>query len=237
MIALQFLTRIPTPHVDSILDREIGQSLLVYPAIGLIIGLALMAIATVFSGIPPILQSVLVLLAWLFITGLLHIDGLADSADGWLGGYGDRDRTLEIMKDPAAGPAGVIAILAVVLTKFIALIVVLDHQLLWPLLWVPILGRMAAQALVVSTPYARPSGMGQAFARYAPRNRVLFSVSLLLVLNTIFVGVATTLCFILTCCLLRQLMMVRLNGYTGDTLGASIEIIEATTIFILAANI
>ncbi len=65
-----------------------------------------MGLTALLASAPAWPVAVLVLAVWVGLTGALHLDGLADSADAWLGGYGDRARTLAIMKDPYCGPAG-----------------------------------------------------------------------------------------------------------------------------------
>ena len=107
-VALQFLTRLPLPGMASIEDRERGYSLLWYPLVGLLIGGLLVMLAAVLSDISLLLRAALVLTAWVAITGALHLDGLADSADAWMGGLGNRERTLAIMNDPYCGPGAVV---------------------------------------------------------------------------------------------------------------------------------
>ena len=103
LVALQFLTRIPTPDINKITDKEIGMSQYYYPVIGLIIGLVLTGSSSLIS-LSTGVEAALLLAIWVVITGALHIDGLADCADAWIGGYGDKEKTLSIMKDPTKRP-------------------------------------------------------------------------------------------------------------------------------------
>lgn len=138
VIALQFLTRLPLPK--SILQEQdyrpeqLGKSVLMYPVVGILIGGLLVLLAKALHSftphIPTMLIAALVLFSWVLITGALHLDGLSDSADAWVGGYGDKDKTLAIMKDPYCGPAGVSIIVIVLLVKFTALTAVKDQG--WP---------------------------------------------------------------------------------------------------------
>ena len=80
------------------------------PAVGLIIGLVLLLLALLLKSVGASVAAAILVVAWVIMTGALHLDDLADSADAWLGSHGDRGRALEIMKDPACGPAGVVAI-------------------------------------------------------------------------------------------------------------------------------
>jgi adenosylcobinamide-GDP ribazoletransferase len=100
LVALQFLTRLPVHMPEPPDEREIGQSLLYYPLVGLLLGLMLAALAWAMRDGSSMLHAALLLAMWVLMTGGLHLDGLADSADAWVGGQGSRERTLAIMKDP-----------------------------------------------------------------------------------------------------------------------------------------
>lgn len=236
-IALQFLTRLPLPASATPEDRDIGRSLLFYPLVGLLIGALLVALNEVMADASEALRAALLLAAWVIITGGLHLDGLADSADAWVGGLGDRERTLAIMKDPRSGPAAVTILVVILILKFAALQTLIAAGT-WPaLLLAPLLGRSAIPLLFLTTPYVRPGGLGAALAAHLPRRAstgaVLATALAVLVLagkSGILALVATAATFLL----LRTMMMRRINGATGDTVGAMVELIE-TAILIVAA--
>ena len=121
LIALQFLTRLPVRLPGTPDERTIGNSLLYYPLVGVVIGVLLVALFLALADAPAGLRAALVLAAWVIVTGALHLDGLADSADAWAGGLGDREKTLAIMKDPYCSPAAVVTLVVVLLLKFAAL--------------------------------------------------------------------------------------------------------------------
>ena len=93
-IALQFLSSLPVRLPGMPSPRETGRSLLYYPLVGLVLGVVLYGANAVLSGAPLMLHAALLLTVWVLFSGGLHLDGLADSADAWLGGFGDRERTL-----------------------------------------------------------------------------------------------------------------------------------------------
>ena len=128
ILALSLLTQIPTPYLATISPNQSGQSVLYYPLVGLIIGALITVPSLLLIATPPLLLASLVLVFWILITGGLHLDGLADSADAWLGGMGDMDKTHQIMKDPLLGSAGTLALISLLLIKFSALVVLLMHQ-------------------------------------------------------------------------------------------------------------
>ena len=99
-IALQFLSSLPVRLPGMPRPEELGRSLLFYPLVGLLFGVLLWVLNAMLGGVPLLLHAALLLTAWVLLSGGLHLDGLADSADAWLGGFGDRERTLSIMKDP-----------------------------------------------------------------------------------------------------------------------------------------
>src|SRR5690606_29741122 len=171
LIAAQFLTSLPIRLPAMPTPEQQGRSLLHYPTVGLLLGASLCLAALLLDGAAPLLQAALLLTLWVGLTGALHLDGLADSADAWLGGFGDRERTLAIMKDPRSGPVAVVVLVLVRLLKFVALLVLLQAQQLVALLLAPLLGRAALLALFLSTAYVRPNGLGQALAANLPRER------------------------------------------------------------------
>lgn len=102
-IALQFLSSLPIILPGMPKPQELGRSLLFYPLVGVLFGAVLWGVSALLAGIPLMLHAALLLTVWVLLSGGLHLDGLADSADAWLGGFGDRERTLTIMKDPRSG--------------------------------------------------------------------------------------------------------------------------------------
>ncbi len=236
LIALQFLTRIPVSLADRPTPQQVGRSLLCYPLVGLLLGGLLVALQQLLDGAPPMLQAALLLAAWVGLSGGLHLDGLADSADAWVGGCGDRERTLAIMQDPRSGPIAVVVLVLLLLLKFVALVALLEAGAGLALLLVPWLARALLPLLLLSTPYVRAGGLGQALAEHLPRRQLpwllaahgtallLFGwagVLALAVAGLLFVG-------------LRRAMLQRLGGTTGDTAGALVELSECAVLLALA---
>src|SRR5690606_32208859 len=118
----------------------LGRSLLFYPLVGGLFGVLLLAFNALLDGAPLMLHAALLLTAWVLLSGGLHLDGLADSADAWLGGFGDRERTLTIMKDPRSGPIAVVTLVLVLLLKFSALLALIENNQPLGLLLAPLIG-------------------------------------------------------------------------------------------------
>ncbi len=236
-LALLFLTRIPVPVPPQPTPRDWGHSALFFPAVGLLIGLLLAGCSALATGVDAGVVAIVLLAIWTLLTGGLHLDGLADTADAWVGGHGDRDKTLAIMKDPRSGPIAIMAVVLVMLAKYAALEVVLGRNAWEVLLWAPVLGRGGMLLLMRTTPYARPGGLGSVYAEHLPTmacDGLLLVIGALLILHLGWDGGVLVLLLGLGLFLLRRGLMARLDGYTGDTLGATCELIEAVTLLYFA---
>jgi len=232
-IALQFLSSLPVRLPGMPEPGQMGRSLLFYPLVGVLFGVVLMALNTLLNGAPPMLHAALLLTAWVLLSGGLHLDGLADSADAWLGGFGDRERTLTIMKDPRSGPIAVVTLVLVLLLKFTALLALIDAHNSIALLLAPVIGRSAMLGLFLCTPYVRAGGLGQALADHLPRKtgqQVLLASAVGCVLLAGFSGLVSVVVAGVCFFWLRQLMVRRLGGTTGDTAGALLELLEVAVL-------
>lgn len=235
LAAVQFLTRLPVRLTAPISEKEVGYSLLYYPLVGLIVGLILAGFSGLMNGMPPLVASALLAAAWVLLTGGLHLDGLADSADAWIGGLGDREKTLAIMKDPNCGPAGVTAIVLIILLKFVSL-----HSLNIAGEWIAIvlaavLARTLLPLLFLTAPYVRNNGLGSTLTAFQPRHGSILVIVITAALIFLLTGdrylwpVLTAAGIFL---LLRNLMLRRIGGTTGDTAGALVEITEAAVLLV-----
>lgn len=225
-LALAFLTRLPVPPRLDPTPLAMGKSLLYYPVVGAIIGLLLTLAHAPMATHPHAAAAVLVTL-WAGLTGALHLDGLADSADAWIGGQGNRDRSLAIMKDPRSGPVGVVAVVAVILLKYSALTELPPDFFTNQLIWIPLLARSALLFWLLTMPYLRDQGLGSSMMNNMPRKAVILTLLLTGALALPNLDSFLLLLTVTTCLLLRQLSLSRFGGCTGDTLGASLEILEA----------
>lgn len=238
LIALQFLTRIPVSLAERPTPEQVGRSLLCYPLVGLLIGGGLFALQRLLDGSPPLLQAGLLLATWVGLSGGLHLDGLADSADAWVGGCGDRERTLAIMRDPRSGPIAVVVLVLLLLLKFAALVALLEAGAGVALLLVPWLARALLPLLLLTTPYVRAGGLGQALADHLPRRPLPWVLAghgaalLLFGWAGLLAGLVAATLFVV----LRRLMLQRLGGTTGDTAGAMLELVECAVLLALALH-
>ncbi len=239
LLAQQFLTVLPTPK-NLAGDAQLqGLSLLWYPAVGLLLGLLLTLVCSVLP-LPFYLQALLTVTLWIALTGGLHLDGLADCADALVGGLGDRDKTLLLLKDPLCGSMGVIALITVILLKTLALAAVIEAQQLHWLWVVPLVARLSLLLLFLTTNYARPQGLGEVLAQHFSRagaQRVLAGVALLMLfILPLDIWCAFSMLLVAICLMIRWAAMRRLGGFTGDIAGAQVELVEAGLLLALACR-
>ena len=233
LAAAQFLTLIPIPvKLDWTVELQ-KRALLYYPVVGLLLGLILVSVtymaSWIFSYTTPLFSAAIVLSVWVLLTGALHLDGLADSADGWMGGLGDREKTLQIMKDPCVGVTGAVTLIVVCLLKFTALVGLMEYGSVpligTALLITPVLARAAAMCLLVTTPYVREGGIASSWIGQINVSDLFWPLMAVAGVAIWLAPVALLIALaVLWAC--RRVMLVRLQGATGDTAGATIELIE-----------
>ncbi len=246
----RFLTRWPFPAPADATLEDMARSSVFFPVIGLLLGCALGGAAWLaqaflpLQGVDVLLPALLLLGLWVWSTGALHLDGLADCADTWVGGLGSRERTLEIMKDPHIGAMGVVALVLALLGKLVALVVLLAADAGLALLALPLLARSSALWLLLTTPPARSSGLGAAAAAGLPRTWArlaailggLLAMAPLAMLSPVAV-IAGVGAAVLTFWAWRASLVHRLGGHTGDGIGALIELTEVAALLAIALTL
>ena len=239
LIALQFMTVFRLSDDLKETEEDLAASAAFYPLVGLVLGLCLAGAAAVFHYFLP--PAVVALLTALFLAALtqgLHLDGLADTADGLLS-HRDRARKLEIMKDSAVGGMGAIALVFIIGLK-----VILLAGLPWPEAWpmmvlFPLWGRWAASLTMSLSGYARAEGgLGRPFIEMAGRREIVRAGAVTLVFSLILAGpegVVIALIVALASLIGVRLWERQLGGVTGDILGAVIELGECLGLMAAAA--
>ncbi|PDV99227.1 adenosylcobinamide-GDP ribazoletransferase [Candidatus Chloroploca asiatica] len=232
--ALRFLTTIPLPWPAPTSGRGLAGAVPSFPLVGAIIGLVLVAsgwIAGLFW--PPLVQAVLVVVAWGILTGGLHLDGVSDTFDAVMS-WRPRERKLAIMKDSHIGAMGTLALVAVLLLKVAFLA---DAGASWwpAVLLAPMLGRWAMIAAIVWFPLARTEGLGSSVHGQVNRG-TLSGISVVVAVTVVAIaGLGGIVAFLLVgsgAYLLGRWWTRDLGGLTGDTYGA---LCEATEVMALAA--
>lgn len=237
--AILFYTRLPLPPQWPVEFRQIA---LVVPIIGIGLGLLLTGLDLLLGyQLPLLLRSALVMMAGVWLTGGLHLDGAMDTADGLA--TQDEQRRLAVMSDSRTGAFGVMVAIAILLLKITALATIL-YSRWFALLSAASWGRWGQQWAISSYPYLKPDGKG-AFHKHALSSRwqtmpyalgLIGLTSLVAALGWISWGKAMTAVVIGggSAWLLAGWLNHRLGGHTGDTYGAIVEWVEVAVLVGLA---
>lgn len=227
---LAFLTVLPVPRRWCGESQDLERSIVWFPPIGLLLGVLVASFdAGVNALLPALPASVLTVLAMVAISGALHLDGLADTADGFLSSR-PRERILEIMRDSRVGPMGVLAIVGMLLLKVAAVASLAPAARFGTLLLLPLAGRVAPVLMMSTLQYVRAAGLGTAFQRQRTVFPPLFAVALLAgacFLAADLAGLAAAAAAVGVTALFALWCRAKIGGYTGDTLGAACELAEA----------
>ena len=224
--SLQFISAIPLGQPRPFDPQGI---IIHFPLAGLAIGLVLALFDLFASALwPPLVASVLDVVLLAVITGAFHLDGLADTADG-LYGQREPEKALTIMKDSRVGAMGLVAVACVLLTKTVAMGSI-EHGRFLALMVVPAYARSAMIFGMRFLPYARgETGTGSPFFE-TPLSAMDFKFLAAPVILSLFLGwrgLLLNLLFAATTVALIYLYRKKLDGITGDLLGAMTEIMEA----------
>jgi len=207
-----------------------------FPLVGAGMGLALGGIWWVADGLwaAPVAAAVVVA-ADLALTGMLHFDGLVDSADGLLPPL-EPGRRLDVMADPAAGAFGVGVAVVVLLLRWTSLATLAPSPVLLGALWCA--SRLAMAQFARTVPYARPSGLASAFLQPGGRRLPIAGIVLGAVLTAAGGGdaVAGVVVLGLAAAAVMALAVRRLGGFTGDVLGAAGMVGETAGLLAAAAR-
>jgi adenosylcobinamide-GDP ribazoletransferase len=237
LTALAFLTRIPVRHA-SCTPEAIGRSASVFPLVGALVGtVAVMVLWTVRQVLPATLTAMVVVLSGIVLTGALHLDGLADVADGFGGGR-TRDDVLRIMRDHQIGTYGAIALIMALLFQVAAIASLIERDAAGRFLVIaPVASRWAMVLLGRRLPYARAdAGLGRALTDHVRDRDVWESTALVLLITTLLGGWSGIVSLVVTLALTAGVGFVcwrRIGGVTGDALGANAVLCE--TMILIAA--
>lgn len=235
LYALQFLTVIPVKAGEPD-DRKVKAAIIYFPIIGSLIGLVLAVAAKLLSflNLGQLCINTMLLILLAFLTGGLHLDGLADTFDGIAGGKG-KDEMLRIMRDPHIGTMGALSIFLTVILE-IALLSELDINLkIQALLLMCLLSRWSMVMAMFLFPYARQEGKALVFFKNTDFGNFAFTSVITLFLVAAIWQLKGLLIFaVAASCtyIVGKFISSKVGGLTGDTLGAVNEIAQ---IIVLAA--
>lgn len=238
LAALAFLTRVPVGRRLVLDGDDVARAGPVFPLVGAGIGAAVGGIAVALAHpLSPLLAVALALAAGTVLTGALHLDALADTADAL--GARSRERALEIMRDHAVGAYGALAIAFDLLIKAAALSVLVNrgHVLRFAVA-AGALSRLTPVVLAAWLPYARPGGGAGASLARGGRRRAAAAGLVALAVAVAAAGLEGAIlaaCALVGTALLGLVLRRWLGGVTGDALGAAVELTEATVLVVAVA--
>ena len=253
LVAIQFLTRIPVPAFNNYDPQWLHQSSRYFPAVGLLIGILCAGVFWLASLLfTPLIAAVISTAFGIKLTGAFHEDGLADSCDG-LGGGLTRERTLEIMKDSRLGTYGVLGLVSALLLKISLLAAMPLSVAIVALIIGHTASRLFCISLLTLLPYggeiehAKAKPMAQQLTPlqglYSSGWLILAIVLVILIFpNTMLqIGLDKWLLALVLALVatdyMRRLLRRRLQGYTGDGLGATQQLSEIAIYIGLAASV
>ena len=237
--ALGLLSRIPVRvNPDWVADRG-ARSAWAYPLCGAVVGalIGLVALASLSLGFSPEITAGFALVASVMITGALHEDGLADTADGLWGGQ-TPERRLEIMKDSRIGAYGVIALVLSLLIRWSALAVLFDAgYVFWALIGIGALSRVPLTVMMQTIEGARKEGLSANQGKPG-ESATLGALGIGAVIGVLGIGSSVFPAVIFAGMLvygLCQLAKRKIGGQTGDILGAGQQVAEIAVLTVLVA--
>lgn len=235
---LQFMTRIPI-NINVGFDEEFYKTLYYFPLVGFVLGILTFLIGIVSNIVfDPLISSIVITLAGVLLTGGLHIDGLGDTFDA-LYSYRDKEKMLEIMKDSRLGTNSLLAIMFLILLKIGFIYSLIIKDLLWLVIFMPVIARLGVLTITYKTKTPREKGMGNLFIGKCTMNMIIigimYSIMLILFLGkVIFVADIITIIKIISSILVvfifinifKRHVYKKIDGVTGDILGCTIELSE-----------
>jgi adenosylcobinamide-GDP ribazoletransferase len=231
ILAIQFLTRLPTPQLRDIDPANLPRSAHWFPLVGVLIGVLLVAALWLGSRIDPWLGALLATLLWVWVTGALHLDGLADMSDALGAAHRDRERFLAVLADPHLGTFGVVSLVLQLACKLVLLMLLARSGQYWAVLLVPAWARWGT--LIWARLPALKSGMGQRFGGQISQPSIWMLGTLLMACS---VSNPVLWCAPLLVLAWREFLLRRVGGMTGDLLGAGVEVIESIVLLLLVAQ-
>lgn len=235
LAAVQFLTRVP---VRSHRRPDLGRAIVWFPLVGAAVGVAVGVIAAGLDElVPPAVAASVAVLAGVVITGALHEDGLADTADAVAGGW-TRERRLEILRDPRHGTYGVAALCGSIVLRIVAIASLGSVAAIGGLVAAHALGRGAAVVTMGWAPLARPDGLGADYTAAVTAGRAALGGGVALALGAVatgwWIGPLAVVALIPTLIVIA-LARRAFGGITGDVLGAIEQAAECAVLVTVTA--
>jgi adenosylcobinamide-GDP ribazoletransferase len=236
LLQLQFLTRIPVFIKIDFDENRFAKGIIFAPVIGLIIGGVLSLIYYLANFLDNrLIIAIFIVFAEIIVTGGLHLDGLADSCDGLFSGR-NKEKTLEIMKDSRIGTNGAIGIILLIIFKISILFSLGKDDFIKYLLIFPVMGRLNVVWSAGISKYARNSeGMGKSITNITGVKQIIISSIITLIIGVLILKIYFLIVFVMSILFVLTFTFYvkrKIDGITGDIMGATIEMTEVLILFI-----
>ena len=227
ILAISFFTRIPFIKVEFD-ENSFAKAVKWSPIVGLIIGGILFSISYVLQDFDKIVVNIIIVAAYITITGALHLDGLSDTCDGIFSGR-EKDRILEIMRDSRVGTFGVIS-LALWLASMLILLNFLPREVL---IIFPVIGKGAPIISAYFANYVRSEGLGKIFAANSKKIEIAIAITISLGISLILgiVGLISSIIALVSVYVATSYFKKIIGGITGDTMGCVCELSQVCFLF------
>ena len=227
-LAISMLTILPFFRVHEFFKGINGYAVMSYPLVGFLLGTILYGVHLLLSPyLPAFHTGIIIFSLWVLLTGALHLDGLSDTIDGL---YVNKDRALEVMKDPHNGGMGMIFGGVFLLLKASSLAA---FNLFYLLPVVLMLSRLGVVILTYYYPYVSANGMATLAKEELTKRQLLIALFYTLVVVGIFKAWILLVAMLAVMFVIKRFFMKRYGGFTGDIYGFSIEIIELVLLNII----
>lgn len=240
LAAVRFLTIVPVPGGAGTAETDIAGSLPFFPVVGLLLGGVSAATAFGLSAVAsPLVTAAVLVSALAAFSGAFHLDGLSDTADGFLSSR-PKERILEIMKDSHIGAMGTVAVVLVLVLKFAAIASTTGANLTSALFLAPLAGRCSMVALMALVPYAREEGLGKLLYRGRRRAAAAWAAAVLLGGCMLAAGVRGLAPAAAAAAVVLAVAFVskrRIGGATGDVFGAACELAETAVLTVMSLSV
>ncbi|WP_141433265.1 adenosylcobinamide-GDP ribazoletransferase [Bacillus sp. 03113] len=237
IINFQFFTSIPIPISISMDKNNVNGAIKTFPVLGFIQGIIYSFVFYVFIHWTPFSLLTAVFSVWLtmiILTGGIHLDGWIDTSDAFFA-YQDKEKRLEIMKDPRTGAFGVLSVIVLLASKFFFVYEIgiqVEKQSYFFMMMIPILSKSIMGILLVRVQGAKSDGLGAYFKKSANKNVFkiypLYGVFILILSAWMSVNALIGASILILAAMILYLIIARkavkwFGGITGDVIGAAVE--------------
>lgn len=239
LLLIQFITRIPIKLSLACEKKNFKEASIFFPVVGAIIGAIEFLIFYLTSKILPMsFVAIITVVSGIFLTGGLHMDGLGDTCDGFFS-FRSRERIIEIMKDSRVGAFGVIAMIIDILVRILGVYYIGINNIGYMIIIIPMISRLFTVFVCLIGKNAKKEGTGTLYIENTSRIYFLGALTLTLLIGTMAFSFKTIGILLLggfiTTLLFNRMCKIKINGHSGDTLGANNELVELV-LFILASS-